>query len=112
METTNYTFSCWNDSEMAAGFDSSPNKGRRTALTCGAERSGRGPGRDNVIDLAAWRMENLERSQDDLEEPDWEPVIPARRVRKSHRAMLIAELASTISVAAILAALMIWVLVF
>ena len=122
MKTTYYTFTAWNGGAMAAGFDSGAGGGRQAAMVRRTEEPARPVGGDNVIDLNAWRCANPElRREEPAEERHWvdgepaepEPVLPAPRVRRDHRrVMLAAELASTLSVVAVAAALILRVLTF
>lgn len=112
MKTAHYTFTTWNDSAMAAGFD-----GRQAAMVR-QPRQAVIREEDKVIDLTAWRAANLdllepeERLEEDWTEEAPELVVPAPRPRKSHKAMLTAELVSTLSVAAAGAALILRILTF
>jgi len=111
MNTSYHTLTTWNDGAMAAGFDSAAVEFRRE-------------NRDNVIDLSVWRAANLDELRGELENkpdlPDWnsrtidrlEPALPPRRVRRSRRAMVLAELISTMSVVAVAAVMIIRVLTF
>ena len=121
MKTAYYTFTTWNDGAMAAGFDSGLSKERQSALVRQPVGESRAQDGDKVIDLTAWRAANSDEAEDEtgdgLEwetvEPDWtdeEP--PAPRPRRSRRAMLTAELVSTLSVVAVAAAIIVRVLAF
>ncbi len=120
MKTVHYTFTTWNESAMASGFDGA-GTARQAALIREPQRKARTLGGDNVIDLTAWRAANLlEAEEEPLEELDWtgeereepELYIPAPRPRKSRRAAVAAELAATVSVAAAALAVILWVLAF
>lgn len=122
MKTTYYTLTRWNEGAMAAGFDSAPGGERRRAMVHQPEKRTRPVGRDNVIDLNAWRCANPEQCQEEaVDGPYWddggqeeqELVLPAPRARRDHRrAMYAAELAATLAVAAAALALMLRVLLF
>lgn len=111
MKTVHYTFTTWNESAMASGFDGAAAV-HQSALIPQRPQKSRTLGGDNVIDLTAWRAANLlEDEEEPLEEPDWageayeereepELYIPAPRPRKSHRAAVAAELIATVSVVA------------
>ncbi len=110
MKSVHDTFAIWDGGERAAGFEGSLDGGHQAA-------AGRAPGRDNVIDLAAWKAANREL----WEEPEGPgpecaeaaPEPPARRARRSRRrAYIDPELFSILGVAGVLAALMARVLVF
>ncbi|MCI8840140.1 MAG: hypothetical protein HFF25_06720 [Oscillospiraceae bacterium] len=117
MNTAYYTLSTWGGGAMAAGFDGTADAGRRSALV---RQGGRARGGDNVIDLNAWRAANLEAWADgeayaaaegaEAEEP--ELSVPAPRPRKSRRAALLAEAASTVCVAAAALAIILRVVAF
>lgn len=121
MKTAYYTFTTWNDGAMAAGFDSGLSEERQSALV--RQTAGKACARDEdkVVDLTAWRAANAEEAEDEtgdgLEweavEPDWTgDALPAPRPRKSRRAMLTAELVSTLSVVAVAVAIIVRVLAF
>ena len=117
MKTAYYTFTTWNDGAMAAGFDSGLNKERQSALIRQPVGESRARDGDKVIDLNAWRAVNSDEAEDGPEwetvEPDWPGgALPAPRPRKSRRAMLVAELVSTLSVVAVAAAIIVRVLAF
>lgn len=114
MNTAYYTFTTWNDSAMASGFDGGASLVRQS-------RRDAAPAADNVIDLNAWRAANPELTA--REEADWdagayesleepELSVPAPRPRKSHRAAVLAELASTAGVAAAALAVILRVVAF
>lgn len=117
MNTAYYTLSTWGGGAMAAGFDGTADAGR--ARPAAPRRSG-ARGGDNVIDLNAWRAANLEAWADgeayaaaegaEAEEP--ELSVPAPRPRKSRRAALLAEAASTVCVAAAALAIILRVVAF
>lgn len=123
MKTTYYTFTTttWDDGTMAAGFGGAPSS-RRVVTVRRPEELSRRIGGDNVIDLSAWRASEPEELAPSLQdEPDWAPEeleeplpdLPAPRPRRDHhRAMLIAELVSTLCVAAVAAVLILRVLTF
>lgn len=123
MKTAYDTFTTWNDGVMAAGFDGGALP-RQTLTAHRTESRVRRIGGDKVIDLNAWRAANLAMLEQEVpEEAEWpgeasgeadegEPEVPAPRPRKSHRAMLTAELASTFSVVAVTVALAVRVLAF
>lgn len=123
MKTVHYTFTTWNESAMASGFDGA-GTAHQAALIREPQRKARTLGGDNVIDLTAWRAANLlEDEEEPLEELDWtgeayeereepELYIPAPRPRKSRRAAVAAELAATVSVVAAALAVILWVLAF
>ncbi len=113
MHTISYTSTGWDHSAMAAGFESSSAKEHRPTSAHGPAQGARHPGGDNVIDLTEW----LEQAQDEPETADWpDEDAPAqwraRRKDKRSRAMFAAELTATLSVAAVMAALTIRVLLF
>lgn len=117
MHTISYTSTGWDHSAMAAGFESSSAKEHRSTSAHGPAQGARHPGGENVIDLTAW----LEQAQDEPETADWLDEEPdedapaqgrARRKDKRSRAMFAAELTATLSVAAVMAALTIRVLLF
>ena len=120
MKTAHYTFTTWNERAMASGFDGAGAAGRQGALVREPQRPARPLGRDNVIDLTAWRAANLDEALGEPEELDgeyggdeWEePELPAPRPRRSRRSMLTAELVSTLSVVAAATALIVRVLTF
>lgn len=123
MNTAYYTFTTWNDSAMAAGFDGAAASRQSAMQRQPQPRSGGRPlGGDNVIDLAAWRAANAaelwrdsgeeDRPCGELETLDPELAIPAPRPRKSHRAGVRAELVSTVSVALAALAIILRVLAF
>ena len=58
MKTVHYTFTTWNESAMASGFDGA-GTARQAALIREPQRKARTLGGDNVIDLTAWRAANL-----------------------------------------------------
>ena len=107
MHTISYTSTGWDHSAMAAGFESSSAKEHRPTSAHGPAQGARHPGGDNVIDLTAW----LEQAQDEPDE-DAPAQWRARRKDKRSRAMFAAELTATLSVAAVMAALTIRVLLF
>ncbi|MBD5084256.1 MAG: hypothetical protein HDT33_04120 [Clostridiales bacterium] len=120
MKSVTYTFTTWDDSQRAAGFDGELDSGRQAVMV---RKSGvrpcRMPGGDNVIDLAAWRAANQELWEEQSElEPEYaveeaEPEAPARRVRSRRRRVYIdPELAFIVGVVGVLAALLIRVLAF
>lgn len=121
MKTAYYTFITWEDRTMAAGFDGTSST-RQTAMVRQPEARPRPAGGDNVVDLSAWRTAEPNRQwADPQDEPDLdgeerdaaEPALPQDRPRRDHRrAMLIAELASTLCVAAVAAVLILRVLTF
>lgn len=120
MKTAHYTFTTWNESAMASGFDGA-GRVHQTALVREPQRKAKALGGDNVIDLTAWRAANLLEDGEELpEELDWsggeqegpELYSPAPRPRKSRRAAVAAELAATVSVAVAALAVVLWVLVF
>lgn len=124
MKTAHYTFTTWDDSVMAAGFDGAVGGRHQAALVRQTQRV-RAAGEDKVIDLTAWRAANLNLVEEAWEQPAWdggepgqdaEPVeeltVPAPRLRRSHRAMVTAELASTLSVVAAALVLILRVLAF
>lgn len=117
MKTAYYTFTTWDDNAMAAGFDGAASS-RQTAMERQPEGRVRHTGGDNVIDLSAWRAAEPDELQDEL---DWddvegdepEPVLPPARPRRDHRrAMVAAELLSTLCVAAVAVVLIVRVLTF
>lgn len=115
MNTAYYTFTTWNDGAMAAGFDGGASMVRQPPRKAA-------PAGDNVIDLNAWRAANLATPEEDQEERDWAGedrgeeeelrLSPAPRPRRSRRAAFLAELASTLSVAAAALVLIVRVLAF
>lgn len=118
MKTAYYTFTTWEDSAMAAGFNGAQ-PSRQTVMVRQPEERGRSAGRDNVVDLSAWRAAELDelraKPQDGPERDEEEPavVLPAARPRRDHRrAMLTAELVSTLCVAAVTVVLIVRVLTF
>ena len=121
MKTAYYTFTVWEDNAMAAGFDGGA-ASRQAMLVRQPEEQARRTGGDNVIDLNAWRADDeAERWAEAQDGPGWageeldepEPAAPAPRPRRDHRrAMLIAELVSTVCVAAVAAALILRILAF
>ena len=125
MKTVHYTFITWNNRALAAGFDSGLGEDhgsaliRRTAGSPDAQREGK------VVDLNVWQQAaNQDESPEEAEdllwesgEPVWEAELveeplPAPRSRRSERAMLAAELVSTLSVVAAAVALIVRVLTF
>lgn len=125
MKTAYYTFTTWNGGSMAAGFDSAVDGPRQSVMTRQPEGRSDVPGGGKVIDLNAWRAANLDEFPPEPDGPggesggpEWEagtpdePYSPAPRVRRSHRAMLTAELISTLCVAAVAVALIVRVLTF
>ncbi len=118
MKTSYYTFTTWDDGAMAAGFDGGLSEDRRADLARQGGGNARARGGDNVIDLNAWRAANPELLEEPEDGAEWtdgaraEPDIPAPRPRKSHRAMMTAELVSTACVAAAALALILRVLTF
>lgn len=116
MKTAYYTFTIWKDNAMAAGYDGAPSS-RQTAMVRQSERQARPGGRDNVVDLNAWRAAGPDGLR---EEPEWddegqaaELIPPAARPRRDHRrAMVTAELVSTLCVAAVTVVLIVRVLTF
>ena len=124
MKTAYYTFTTWDDSAMAAGFDGAASGPRQGVLA--RQPAGQARSRGDVIDLNAWRAANLDLPQaegpEELEAAeDWacggagepEPVLPAPRPRRDHRrAQFTAELLATLAVAGAAAALMLRVLMF
>lgn len=121
MKTAYYTFTIWKDNAMAAGYDGAPSS-RQTAMVRQSERQARPGGRDNVIDLNAWRAtEPDELRAEPQTEPEWdgeareepELISAAARPRRDHRrAMVTAELVSTLCVAAVTVVLIVRVLTF
>ena len=117
MNTAYNTLTTWSGGAMAAGFGGSAGDICQTAVV---RQSGRARGGDNVIDLTAWRAANLEAWADgeayaaaegaEAEEP--ELSVPAPRPRKSRRAALLAEAASTVCVAAAALAIILRVVAF
>lgn len=123
MKTAHYTFTTWNERAMASGFDGAGAAGRQGALVREPQRPARPLGRDNVIDLTAWRAANLAMPEEEPEELEWddggdggeaepELLLPAPRLRKSRRAALVAELVSTASVVVVTLAIILRVLAF
>ena len=121
MKTAYYTFTTWENSAMAAGFDGAPSGPRQAAMVRQPEGRVRPAGRDNVVDLNAWRAAEPDEPQTGpWDEPGWdgegqaeELVLPAARPRRDHRrAMLAAELVSTLCVAAVTVAIIVRVLTF
>lgn len=122
MKTAHYTFTTWNERAMASGFDGAGAAGRQGALVREPQRPARPLGRDNVIDLTAWRAANLAMPEEEPEELEWdggddgegepELLLPAPRPRKSRRAALVAELVSTASVVVVTLAIILRVLAF
>lgn len=116
MKTAHDTLTTWNDGVMAAGFDSSLCESRQAAIVRRPEEKARVRAEDKVIDLNQWRAANLEELRDwDCGEAAWAeelPAVPAPRPRKSRRAMVIAELVSTLSVVAVAVAIIVRVLTF
>lgn len=112
MKSAYYTFTAWNENQMAAGFGSGLDSGRQAAIIRQPAQNARPTGGDNVIDLAAWRAANQELwDEPRQEEPELE--IPAPRMRRSHsRARLYSEFASILAVAGVALALMVRMLVF
>ena len=115
------TFATWNDGAMAAGFDGD-RPPRQTVTARRPESRTRSAGGNKVIDLNAWRAANLAMLEKEApDEAEWadqaqweadgpEPEVPASRLRKSRRAMVTAELASTLSAVAVAVALAVRVL--
>jgi len=107
MKSAHETVPVWDDNERAAGFDGSLDSGRQAAAI-------RAPGRDNVIDLAAWKAANRELWEEPegfgQEYAEAAPALPARRHRR--RAYVDPELFAILGVAGVLAALVARVLVF
>ncbi|MCI8762289.1 MAG: hypothetical protein HFF28_05570 [Oscillospiraceae bacterium] len=123
MKTAHYTFTTWNERAMASGFDGAGAAGRQGALVREPQRPAPPLGRDNVIDLTAWRAANLAMPEEEPEELEWdggddggeaepELLLPAPRLRKSRRAALVAELVSTASVVVVTLAIILRVLAF
>ena len=121
MKTAYYTFTVWEDNTMAAGFDGGA-ASRQAMLVRRPDEQVRRTGGDNIIDLNAWRAEDEDGLWAETQDgPDWageeldepEPAASAPRPRRDHRrAMLIAELVSTVCVAAVAAVLILRVLTF
>lgn len=119
MNTAYYTVTTWNDGAMAAGFDAVDGT-RQAAAVRQSGQGARPRGGDNVIDLNAWRAANqdLEPEAAGEREAGWsEPEelglnVPAPRYRKSRRAAVLAELASTAGVVAAALAIILRVVVF
>jgi len=115
MKTAYYTFTVWEeDRPMAAGYDGAADCPRRAVLT---RRPGpvSAPEGDKIIDLPVWREASPEPpGEETLDGEAWadKPDIPAPRERGQRRAMLAAELASTLSVAAAALAIILRVLAF
>lgn len=120
MNTAYYTFTTWNEGTMAAGFDGAAGGGRQAAMVRQPGGKARALGGDNVIDLTAWRAANLETCGEEgtdgaawsEEEGAEELSVPAPRPRKSRRAAFMAEMASTVSVAAAALAVILRVVAF
>lgn len=124
MKTAYYTFTTWDDGAMAAGFDRTVGEPRQAAMIRRTEGRTRALDEDKVIDLAVWRAANLDQEEPEesawdggegewtAEAPEESPAVPAPRPRKSRRAMLTAELVSTLSVVAAALALIVRVLTF
>ena len=114
MKTAYYNFIAWNNA-MAAGFDDGRSEGRQCAMIRQPEKESGPRDGGQVIDLTAWRAANLDELED---EPDWAveeevPAISTPRPRKSHdRAVVAAELVSTLSVVAVAVVLILRVLTF
>jgi len=99
---------------MAAGYDGAAGGPRRTSLVR-QPGPGNAPEGDKIIDLTAWRVANLELpGEEPLGGEAWadQPDIPAPRERRQRRALLTAELVSTLSVAALALAVILRVLAF
>lgn len=115
MNTVYDRAAAWKDGKLAAGFGGGLDGTRRRDAAEDRPRRARPVGRDNVIDLAAWREASLSAPG---EEPDWtgeemaQPEIPASRPRRSQRAALIAELVSTACVALVTLVIILRVLTF
>mgnify|MGYP001042661398 FL=1 len=119
MKTAYYTFTAWEDGAMAAGGDSGLGGERRAALVRRPAGEAHTHSGDKVIDLNAWRTDALEedevRGELDWDEigPDWpEEEPPSPRPRRSRRAMLTAELVSTLCVVAVALVIIVRVLTF
>lgn len=121
MKTAYYTFTTWEGGAMAAGCDGGLGGERRTSLVRRPAGESCARDRDKVIDLTAWRAANLdgEEAEDraglDWDEagPDWtEEEPPAPRPRRSRRAMVTAELVSTLSVVVVAVAIIVRALTF
>lgn len=120
MKTAYYTFTAWEDGAMAAGGDSGPGEERRAALVRQPVGEAHTHSGDKVIDLNAWRAADLEEDDEVRDELDWDEMGPDRpeeeppapRPRRSRRAMLAAELVSTLCVVAVALAIIVRVLTF
>lgn len=123
MKTAYYTFTTWNSDGMAAGFGGAVS-GPRQAAMVRQPGPGQSRGGGKVVDLTAWRTENLDGPSDEpMDELTWaaescgeldeaDPAVPVPRPRRSRRAVLTAELISTLSVVAVAAAIILRVLTF
>ena len=116
MKSAYYTFTAWDEGQLAAGFGGGLDNSRQAVILRQPAQKARSLGGDNVIDLAAWRAAN--QGQWDEPSQEYEAAvpeldIPAPRARRSHRrARLYSELASTLAVAGVALALLVRVLAF
>ena len=106
--STVYDTAAWKDGKLAAGFGGGLDGTRRG--NAAEDRPSRAcpVGRDNVIDLAAWREASLSAPGEETAGPE----TPAPRPRRSQRAALIAELVSTACVALVTLVIILRVLTF
>lgn len=116
MKSAYYTFTAWDEGQLAAGFGGGLDNGRQAVILRQPAQKTRSLGGDNVIDLAAWRAANQEQWDEPGQEYEGaapELDIPAPRARRSRsRAALYSEFASILAVAGVALALMVRVLAF
>lgn len=121
MKTARCTLTTWNESAMASGFGAGAPV-RQAVLVRDAQPGARPQAQGKVIDLTAWRAAHPQPPRDDLawdvDRADWPeapalpPERPHRRPRRGRRAMLYAELASTLAVVCAALTLIVRVLAF
>lgn len=116
METTYYTLTA---REIIVTGDAVANVAGAPArqLVCVRKPAGKEtPGKNNVIDLAAWKADREEERRLEAEWYDGvdrrleQPAEPVRRPRWEHRALLAGELLATLSVIGAMLLLMVRVL--
>ena len=114
METTYYTLTAREILVTGAGVEKASGDGARQ-LVCvrraAEERERAGAGK--VIDLAAWKAGREEEARleelwfEEADEIPEEPSAPVRRARRSHKSVLNLELWATLSVVAVMTALLV-----
>ncbi len=116
MKSAYYTFTTWEQGQLAAGFGGGLDSGRQSVIVRQPAQKARPAGGDNVVDLAAWRAANQElwgeAGQDAYAQEEPAVEVPAPRVRRSRAARAYSELASILAVAGTALALLAWVLLF